>query len=148
MQDHWIVEWIPASKCPACPFPPLVCRSHIPRNPSATLYKQNNMVSRADLRQRERLQAMAHVVMCTRKPRSVALLVVVFCAFTYYKGQLRLVSVDFGCLLPLSSLHLLDVCTLLLGFHYLLWDKVSLSQSHIADNGANLPCALVSNVLG
>ena len=51
-----------ASKHPACPFSsffPLVGREHIPYNPSATLYKQNNMVSRAELRQRERLQAMA-----------------------------------------------------------------------------------------
>jgi hypothetical protein len=40
-------------------FFPLVCRSRMPHNPSATLYKQNNMVSKTELRQCQRLQAMA-----------------------------------------------------------------------------------------
>jgi hypothetical protein len=50
---------------------------------------------------------MAPCGACTGKPRFVALLSVAFCVFTYYKGQLRLVSVDFGYVLPFS-LHLLE----------------------------------------
>jgi hypothetical protein len=50
---------------------------------------------------------MAPCGACTGKPRFVALPSVAFCVFTYYKGQLRLVSVDFGYVLPFS-LHLLE----------------------------------------
>ena len=50
-------------------------------------------------------------------------------------------------LLPFS-LHILGACTLLLGFRYWLWDKVSLPESHMAYNDTNLPRALISNVLG
>jgi hypothetical protein len=50
---------------------------------------------------------MASCSACTRKRRYVALLPVAFYVFTYYKGQLRLVSVDFGYVLPFF-LHLLE----------------------------------------
>jgi len=83
---------------------------------------------------------------CTRKPRSVTLLTIAFCVFAYYKGQLRLVSVDFGYVLPFS-LHLLELVPCFLHFNICYGTRL-VCQSHVAYNGTNLPLALVLNVLG
>ena len=82
--------------------------------------------------------------MCTRKSRSVALLTVVFCVFTYRKEQSRLFSLDFGYMLPFFFLHLR------FGRMYLsFWVSIfavgpwqGLPQPHMTynNNGANLPC--------
>jgi hypothetical protein len=54
---------------------------------------------------------------------SVALLTVVFCVFTHYKGQLWVVSVDLGYVLPFS-LRLLELVPCFLDFNIFLGTRL------------------------